>query len=762
MKSSNVHIKIENDENALVRPTSGKMQHSTKDEMESSGNLVESEIVSLRSQLNPINSSELMHWHEETLANATVCTCTVKEVENVVNQDNNQDVCGNTIESVNIDENVPKKLTEITQVHVPTTVVTTVSLSSPPVSNKKKAMKSIFDLDYEEDNDPIHSFKLNNNIAKHVSESLETENNGCIVDVSLPLPPIICKDELSGDICIPNKFESHERIDPSCTDIKPLETVETPLTTELSVIPTFMIEEDPNCQAKEAYVTKKTAITKYHIEHLHNFCIPNINGNWDQISSNKCNDNVKIDPLGLYERVVPLCNHITMDSIPKNLKDINLNINEHREAEQKDKFEKNIYRYGQVLDNNLMNMFELNDIRSTSSHRSLELYSSDRNYLMDNKNPKNLREDLSYASLGHARLQTNISNSNREAPNLNEENMDMDSTIVGNFKSCYKTDDAAANSIHGIYRFDGNVAGSNESGGSTIKINDENSRNHFVTINNFDTCNESSTDDDDSDHIANDNDSNIDDGRDTIMADDNDYSNSVNNVILYCNPVIEETKSQSNSNSINDIKNDKDVTFESFSNKLDYKKSNLAQFDGKNDATSPDTISQKKLLLERSSKRARSISLSSDSSTNSSSWSDSSIKANRKKFRNNWENSCVSNCKKKSEISSTSADSKYYNKDQKSDQTISTDVTNLVPLTAPSNDDSRPANQNCSTEEKPESTEVLPLENNGQLPSFNNVTSENESGVMTDGNKFKEWYEVVRMKSYNDELLTILPYVVID
>lgn len=48
------------------------------------------------------------------------------------------------------------------------------------------------------------------------------------------------------------------------------------------------------------------------------------------------------------------------------------------------------------------------------------------------------------------------------------------------------------------------------------------------------------------------------------------------------------------------------------------------------------------------------------------------------------------------------------------------------------------------------------------LPSFNNLGVENVNGFSVNGYKFKEWYEVVHVKSYNDELLTILPYVVID
>jgi hypothetical protein len=51
--------------------------------------------------------------------------------------------------------------------------------------------------------------------------------------------------------------------------------------------------------------------------------------------------------------------------------------------------------------------------------------------------------------------------------------------------------------------------------------------------------------------------------------------------------------------------------------------------------------------------------------------------------------------------------------------------------------------------------------NNGLLNSFNNLNANNLSG--SDGSKeFKEWYELMNVKSYNDDVLTILPYVVID
>lgn len=145
----------------------------------------------------------------------------------------------------------------------------------------------------------------------------------------------------------------------------------------------FRIEEDSECKAMEYYVTSKQLITKFHVEKLHKTYIPNVNGNWDdaldteainvkseqtiQLDENgleKPNETIrtetKIEPIsdiveqtadddddecvenvgeifdlkpriteqsiGLYERVVPLCNHLKMDRLPKNLGDNKLDM----------------------------------------------------------------------------------------------------------------------------------------------------------------------------------------------------------------------------------------------------------------------------------------------------------------------------------------------------------------------------------------------------------------------------------------------------
>lgn len=63
----------------------------------------------------------------------------------------------------------------------------------------------------------------------------------------------------------------------------------------------------------------------------------------------------------------------------------------------------------------------------------------------------------------------------------------------------------------------------------------------------------------------------------------------------------------------------------------------------------------------------------------------------------------------------------------------------------------------CHSQEE-ELKPSLSAENNGMLPSFNNLTVENETAFSENGKyKFREWHELVHI---ND--LAILPYVVID
>lgn len=52
---------------------------------------------------------------------------------------------------------------------------------------------------------------------------------------------------------------------------------------------------------------------------------------------------------------------------------------------------------------------------------------------------------------------------------------------------------------------------------------------------------------------------------------------------------------------------------------------------------------------------------------------------------------------------------------------------------------------------------------NGALSSFSRLSADNATGINSDSDaEFREWHQLMNVKSYNDDILTILPYVVID
>lgn len=319
----------------------------------------------------------------------------------------------------------------------------------PPA--KKPAVKSIFDLDYDDDDDDPITFKLNhnNNINLNTKVKLSSSrdsNNDISDDKScdeLFLNENIKKrDENEGEnetvsetgtinrsvpfndsMVAKSNFLSMDQsgqsddvnrkaivIDANViadSAIKTLHEESKALnaTVDLNAMALqsrFRIEEDPDCKAKQLYITSKQSITEFHIEKLHTSYIPNINGNWDdaknddevkmpstddaitmdgcgnenpskmqcdhvddvdeQTAGNKdeIESNAKTKPqqqgeenekmeetledlenepriteasCGLYERVVPLCNHLNMDRLPKNLSHINLDFGPNDEVE---------------------------------------------------------------------------------------------------------------------------------------------------------------------------------------------------------------------------------------------------------------------------------------------------------------------------------------------------------------------------------------------------------------------------------------------
>ncbi|XP_055313175.1 serine-rich adhesin for platelets-like isoform X2 [Sitodiplosis mosellana] len=453
---------------------------------------VDKEMDELHAKLPPVNKAALRSWQKTQLHDTVVCTCKLIEVtdtdENVLHDSNTKDP------SITESVNVPKMLTDCNvlpqampidgrpsthglsddQSSTPfnanaatksnphtdfnSTVATSTSISiktstePPEPMVKKPTVKSIFDLDYEEDDDPI-TFKLNhnNNINlnttklnklssnrhsnndisddKSCDELFLNENNKRedgrgelgekqeVDDTSTRGTSIksMAKSNLQNvhnsgqtghvndrqlfdaNIHDPTTIAANANVIPSKSmHDEPMTTIKT---ADLNAIappqPRFRIEEDVNCKAKQLYITTKQLITEFHIEKLHTSYIPNVNGNWDDA---KCEESsVKLRPadekptqmicdndaeqavqsdsetiaqttttiaepdngpqptetktdeediellemepriteasIGLYERVVPLCNHLILDRLPKNLNHINLDFGPSDEVE---------------------------------------------------------------------------------------------------------------------------------------------------------------------------------------------------------------------------------------------------------------------------------------------------------------------------------------------------------------------------------------------------------------------------------------------
>ncbi|KAH8332280.1 hypothetical protein KR074_010326 [Drosophila pseudoananassae] len=124
----------------------------------------------------------------------------------------------------------------------------------------KKPKKSIFDLDFEDEDDSLKS--LVNSFPKPVANK-ETEK------VS---KPHISTNTFSLSLTNTNTDAQLDSCSQENADGLPqvIQSV-------------FTINEDPDCLAKKRFYVQTNKVNSYHINALHNYYIPNINGNWDSI-----------------------------------------------------------------------------------------------------------------------------------------------------------------------------------------------------------------------------------------------------------------------------------------------------------------------------------------------------------------------------------------------------------------------------------------------------------------------------------------------
>nr|XP_043069597.1 mediator of RNA polymerase II transcription subunit 26 isoform X2 [Drosophila bipectinata] len=124
----------------------------------------------------------------------------------------------------------------------------------------KKPQKSIFDLDFEDEDDSLKS--LVNAFPKPVANK--------------------ATEKISKPHIFTNKFLlslSNTNIDAQLDSCSQENVDELPKVIQ-SV---FTINEDPDCLAKKRFYVQTNKVSSFHINALHNYYIPNINGNWDSI-----------------------------------------------------------------------------------------------------------------------------------------------------------------------------------------------------------------------------------------------------------------------------------------------------------------------------------------------------------------------------------------------------------------------------------------------------------------------------------------------
>lgn len=130
------------------------------------------------------------------------------------------------------------------------------ALSSKPV-------KSIFDLDFDDNvDDTLSSIVKDVKVTQHNTCSLKNRVN----NVDMSIRGVSTESNSCLDIQSSYQEENNEVSD----------DVIVPVASSL-----YTVHEDPDCPAKQRFNVQTMDVTGFHINALHNYYVPNINGNWN-------------------------------------------------------------------------------------------------------------------------------------------------------------------------------------------------------------------------------------------------------------------------------------------------------------------------------------------------------------------------------------------------------------------------------------------------------------------------------------------------
>lgn len=190
--------------------------------------------------------------------------------------------------------NVPSAAAEV--VAEPAAIVAVVvppvaAAPPPPKPAPKPPVRSIFDLDYSDDDDPIHDYKAlaAAAAAQRYDTATTTTDDAVIVAAEPAAAPVVAvvemMDDDDGDDDEDTSMSSASRPTNSNQPAAAAEaltlSIPAPIVPAAPPAPRFVVHEDPQCAARRHFVDNKNRVTAFHVRRLHNLYVAGVNGNWD-------------------------------------------------------------------------------------------------------------------------------------------------------------------------------------------------------------------------------------------------------------------------------------------------------------------------------------------------------------------------------------------------------------------------------------------------------------------------------------------------
>nr|XP_039152127.1 mediator of RNA polymerase II transcription subunit 26 isoform X3 [Drosophila simulans] len=226
-------------------------------------NDITTQLMHLIHSLNsPLSIIEIERVYQEKII---PCTCIViEEVEGTLGESNNctlDDQSKNAKISLNSKDN----LFCHNQDNFPTSQR---SINGEVIDTQPKLVKSIFDLDFDDNDDPLNL--IMDEIQKPIARAEELKNNKSDtknIHFGASAQNVSFNINFSDDAQQDNSNQEREKSETQ------------------NAIPAFTVHEDPDCLARQRFYIQTNKVTSFHINALHNYYIPNINGNWDSVES---------------------------------------------------------------------------------------------------------------------------------------------------------------------------------------------------------------------------------------------------------------------------------------------------------------------------------------------------------------------------------------------------------------------------------------------------------------------------------------------